>query len=248
MSRMDTNRFRELLPAPGTPEQSRSNGHPLHPASESRVRSRRQLTRVACNACRWKKSKCDGRRPVCSRCVAEDIECRYDSDPDVSRAVALRRKNESLTQDVRQLRHLVDRLCSLPSAEAHMLLNELRESQTGKRLEPIIFPKLDHTANSSHLNAIASQLKLAAHDTERTPRSSLRPLYRLRARPWTDVIENDLLISHLLSMYITWDAYFISMLEPDNFLQDMARGSLNCKYCSPFLVNAMLSLACVGPP
>ncbi|CAN8105418.1 unnamed protein product [Discula destructiva] len=45
-----------------------------------RPQKRRRIP-VACGACRSKKSRCDGDRPKCSSCLAQNIECVYLSPP-----------------------------------------------------------------------------------------------------------------------------------------------------------------------
>lgn len=64
------------------------------------------------------------------------------------------------------------------------------------------------------------------------------------ASPWTEVTDDNLLVSDLVSSWLIWDQYFYNWLDEDLFLRDMRSGDLNARYCSPFLVNAMLALAC----
>lgn len=70
---------------------------------------------------------------------------------------------------------------------------------------------------------------------------------KVPAKPWTNVTEDDDLVSHLVSLYFTWDYPFWSFLDRDVFLRHMARGDLESEFCSPFLVNAVLANACVSP-
>ncbi|KAK8087360.1 hypothetical protein PG994_002334 [Apiospora phragmitis] len=44
--------------------------------------SKRKLTTIACIHCRLKKTKCDGERPSCKRCLGKSIECTYPDDAD----------------------------------------------------------------------------------------------------------------------------------------------------------------------
>ncbi|EHK48687.1 hypothetical protein TRIATDRAFT_21764, partial [Trichoderma atroviride IMI 206040] len=53
---------------------------------------RRTETRVACEACRKKKSKCNAQRPTCKACELRGTECVYDADPTETRGQALKRK------------------------------------------------------------------------------------------------------------------------------------------------------------
>ncbi|PWY83610.1 hypothetical protein BO70DRAFT_386976 [Aspergillus heteromorphus CBS 117.55] len=69
------------------------------------------------------------------------------------------------------------------------------------------------------------------------------PVYRVPARPWTKVTDDDELVSHLISLWLTWTYPFFDWLDKDLFLRDMRAGQLQCQFCSPFLVNAILSEA-----
>ena len=80
------------------------------------------------------------------------------------------------------------------------------------------------------------------------PSKLVRPLYRLRAHPWTTVTDDDRLVSHLVSLYISWDDNFLSFMDRDRLLEAMARGDVRSEFCSPFLVNALLAYACVIMP
>ena len=66
------------------------------------------------------------------------------------------------------------------------------------------------------------------------------------AKPWTDVTADSDLVSHLVSLYFTWDYPFNAFLDEGVFLKHMAGADLGSQFCSPFLVNALLSNACVS--
>lgn len=66
------------------------------------------------------------------------------------------------------------------------------------------------------------------------------------AKPWTRVTADADLVSHLVSLYFAWDWPFTTVLDKGVFVRHMARGVLGSEFCSPFLVNAVLSNACVG--
>jgi hypothetical protein len=66
------------------------------------------------------------------------------------------------------------------------------------------------------------------------------------AQPWTEVTKDSDLVSHLVSLYFTWDYPFNSFLDEGVFLKHMTTADLGSQFCSPFLVNALLSNACVG--
>lgn len=55
-----------------------SAGQERSPGSEDDAPPpKRQRTALACNSCRSRKSRCNGKRPVCSMCSANDLQCVY---------------------------------------------------------------------------------------------------------------------------------------------------------------------------
>jgi hypothetical protein len=72
------------------------------------------------------------------------------------------------------------------------------------------------------------------------------PPIRVPTKPWTNVTDDDGFVSHLMSLYFTWDYPFYAFLDRDVFVKHMTAQNLNSDYCSPFLVNAILANACVS--
>lgn len=68
------------------------------------------------------------------------------------------------------------------------------------------------------------------------------PPFRGVASPWTTVTDDDLLVSNLVSVFFIWEGTFNNWIDKDRFLRDMLNGY--GQYCSSFLVNALLALAC----
>ncbi|KAJ5808041.1 hypothetical protein N7474_009310 [Penicillium riverlandense] len=68
--------------------------------------------------------------------------------------------------------------------------------------------------------------------------------YRVPAKPWTTVTDSDDLVSHLVSLYLTWGYPFYAFFCRETFVKHMRSGQLNSDFCSPFLVNALLANAC----
>ncbi|KAM9874793.1 hypothetical protein VDGL01_11114 [Verticillium dahliae] len=97
---------RKLLPsktssAVDAGPQSQATEEPS-PHSITRPKRRGPLTIAACFACRRKRIKCDGRRPVCSRCAAITSQptaaCAYGIEPNVTRNAAMKKQNAELCQ------------------------------------------------------------------------------------------------------------------------------------------------------
>ena len=67
---------------------------------------------------------------------------------------------------------------------------------------------------------------------------------------WTTVTTDPELIVHLLTMYFTWHYTYFTTLSKTLFYRDFFRGkplkntNRNQEYCTPLLVNAMLTLGC----
>ncbi len=72
------------------------------------------------------------------------------------------------------------------------------------------------------------------------------PTFRVPAKPWTTVTDDDGLVSHFLSLYLTWYHPCFPWIDQDVFINEMRTGDLNSEYCSPFLVNALLAEGCVS--
>lgn len=71
------------------------------------------------------------------------------------------------------------------------------------------------------------------------------PLYRVPAQPWTSVTDDEF-VSHLVSLYFTWQHSVLNWIDRDLFLRDMKSGNLDSRFCSPLLVNSILAVACVS--
>ncbi|KAF7590839.1 hypothetical protein BBP40_002308 [Aspergillus hancockii] len=68
--------------------------------------------------------------------------------------------------------------------------------------------------------------------------------FRVPARKWTTVTDDDALVSHLVSLYFTWDYPFYAFVDCKAFIHHMIAGNDESDLCSPFLVNALLAHAC----
>ncbi|KAJ5571668.1 pathway-specific regulatory protein [Penicillium sp. DV-2018c] len=60
--------------------------------------------------------------------------------------------------------------------------------------------------------------------------------YKVPAKPWTKVTDDDDLVSHLVSLYMTWDYPFFAFFDREVFLEHMARGNLNSDFCKTYAV------------
>ncbi|KAK8108068.1 uncharacterized protein PG998_010081 [Apiospora kogelbergensis] len=106
------NPYRPLFPKGdldgGTSEQSE-----VLPAKGSRGK----LTTTACVHCRIKKTKCDGERPSCKRCLTKQVECTYPDDGDA----------HIRTSRLVSYECLLGSLCNGSEADAEAIVHRLRQ-------------------------------------------------------------------------------------------------------------------------
>ncbi|KAF2851922.1 hypothetical protein T440DRAFT_516896 [Plenodomus tracheiphilus IPT5] len=116
--------FRPLQPAPMDQEA------PLQPQSRSMLpqKPKRTVTLGACVACRKRKSKCDGKRPVCTCCGQKETDCVYELGPNEKPSQAMKRKNEEMQGELSNLRQLYDFLRLRPEHEAMEILRRIRDN------------------------------------------------------------------------------------------------------------------------
>jgi len=91
------------------------------------------------------------------------------------------------------------------------------------------------------------------HDESRTRRAVMsiaaltdEPPIRVPAKPWTNVTDDDHFVSHLVSVFFIWHHSMYPSLDQDLFVREMNSKNLNSQFCSPLLVSAILTAACVS--
>jgi hypothetical protein len=115
--------FRALQPAL---MEEKSSPPQSHIRLLSRQRPKRTVTLGACVACRKRKSKCNGSRPVCTCCTQKKTDCVYEIGPNQNPSQAMKRKNEEMQSEVSNLRQLYEFLQSSPEEEAMEMLRRIR--------------------------------------------------------------------------------------------------------------------------
>jgi len=116
--------FRPLQPA--SAEHVASRRYYRSPLRASKAKRRPRLG--ACIACRERKSKCDGTRPICECCVQRATDCLYELAVDESPSDARKRKDERIQSEISALHRLVSSLRSCPEHEALNILHRIRGS------------------------------------------------------------------------------------------------------------------------
>lgn len=197
----------------------------------------------------------------CANCLKSRLECTLDSTADRRRRGALKRKIDELEDKEDLLVRLVDVLRESGNCRAYPLVNLIRSNAS----LPEIRYYIDHQLPRDELSrtpdileaahAVASAVPVNSGDDARSLRRILDakrlsdiPRFRVPARPWTRVVEDDDVVSHLVSLWFTWRQPFGGCwVDRGRFLRDMqAAGNVaRRRFCSPFLVNIILADACV---
>ncbi|TLD22092.1 hypothetical protein PspLS_07976 [Pyricularia sp. CBS 133598] len=242
-------RLRPLLPStPGGPSK-----RPPSPTSPRGPRKQKRTTVPA--AC--ESALCDGDRPECASCKATKVKCNYLEPPGVSPRENLLRRYNLARQDQRTL---VDEL--------------RRNGQESQILQQIIdAPSLDEA-----VALVTGTSDIAAHGVddgqERVDEPTIRPQLRpgesgsqeidwqpteMDVARWTGSEEDDKetlngLLTHLLSLFWTWDNTVSPIIDRCMFLEDLQSNSAHSGtlppgakqlFCTPFLVNCVLAVACL---
>lgn len=74
------------------------------------------------------------------------------------------------------------------------------------------------------------------------------PPFLVPAWPWTRLTTDDVFVSRLISLFLTYYNVYLKCVEEQSFLHAICSGQLDSEYCSPFLVNAICAYAAVRSP
>ncbi|KAL4905474.1 hypothetical protein BDW74DRAFT_152697 [Aspergillus multicolor] len=213
---------------------------------------RRKNVGTACTACKARKLKCTG-APPCTNCLKSRVECTLDETADKRRRGVLKRKIDELGDKEDLLVRLLEFLRDSSQRSTVPLLNLIRNHASPAEIRFY----LDHQLPRSDLTQIPELLEVYGDIEQRNlvdllsnrrildaRKPSDVPRFSVPARPWTSIVGDDNLVSRLVSLWFTWVHPFVNFIDRDLFIRDMQSSSLSASYCSPFLVNIILSEAC----
>ncbi|KAL6229680.1 hypothetical protein BDW75DRAFT_235016 [Aspergillus navahoensis] len=193
---------------------------------------------TACSSCKARKLKCTG-APPCANCLKSRLECTLDETADKRRRGVLKRKIDKLEDKEDLLVRLLEffressNRCTIP------LLNLIRHHASPAEIRFYIGQRPDRMQTPELIKVELPQRRII--DAEKP---SDVPRFSVPARPWTSIISDDDLVSRLISSWFTCVHPMYNFIDRDLFIRDMQSGSLSASYCSPFLVNIILSDAC----
>ncbi|KAJ9609741.1 hypothetical protein H2200_006069 [Cladophialophora chaetospira] len=246
--------LRPLAPAkpPHDDNGGSSSGSNVPSRGRSITRNARNNASAACMQCKAKRRKAnpipfaecvfktelDGRRKEAIKRKAEDAEHHRDLLAGLLRSI--RWSEEVDAQHLFQLiRH--DAPHAIINASIDEEVRKLRGHSPGT--DAIVDGLLKLRSEAAGLQEVAP-LARNRRKTMSVEQMSDEPLFRLTAKPWTIVTDDDYLVSHLTSLYFTWWNTFMHPLHQPVLIEAMQSRDLGSPLCSPFVVNAMLALAC----
>ncbi|RJE25613.1 hypothetical protein PHISCL_02080 [Aspergillus sclerotialis] len=225
--------------------------------SEQTSLPRPKKNSTACQPC--KQAKRSGPPSPCKACEGSDSECVFDESLDLRRKVAIRRTITELEESRNYYRNLLNSLLTtLRSSELDKVNNLLNLIRSNASLPDIAAavedfsvkpgdpPPADLTSfkASGDVTLQAAEKSFTDSHTQVTLEMLCdMPLFQVPAKPWTTVTDDDHLISHLFSLYFTWDHPFSQLFDQKIFLDEVAKGDLGSELCTPFLVNSLLAVA-----
>lgn len=205
--------------------------------------------------------QCSGPPSPCNACKGSDSECLFDESLDLRRKVAVRRSIAELEDSRNYYRDLLHALlASLRSPDPNTVDSLVSLIRSNASLPDIATLVADNAAHLGDVNAAES---IRRGNSEDIPLRLLTrpfsdshahvtlemlcdvPLFQVPAKPWTAVTDDNHLVSHLVSLYFTWDHPFSQVVDQDIFLAEMTKGDMGSGLCTPFLVNSILAMASV---
>ncbi|KAH6613171.1 hypothetical protein C7974DRAFT_380888 [Boeremia exigua] len=204
---------------------------------------------VACNSCRKRKTRCTGQQPHCQNCANEDLICIYTPD----RQNCLRAATYQNSQLLSFLRNLGADSRGAQKRKIDELLNAIEGD--GLATASAGVPEPDSNQTSSTVSAIttstgrmtrmnrllkeymlAVKIKIEGNRTsvDAVVPHSLINIARKRLHNKLHV-QSDTLVNRVIDRTFFEDA--LKYMDPSD--------QVGLRFCSPFLVNALLALACL---
>ena len=177
--------------------------------------------------------------------MEQNLSCVYDSEPDSTRMLTLKRRQRDLETEVEDLRQLYTYVQTRPEQEESEIFRRIRHGG-GNDFRNIV----DHI-RSGDLPLRASTVSPAPDDqrvkTVNEEAAAEPYAIKVPARPWT-TLAGDGLVSELIGAFFAWDGVFwLPFIDRASFIKDMRAGEPEkAKYCSPLLVHVICAIRAVS--
>ncbi|KAL8938140.1 MAG: hypothetical protein Q9211_003350 [Gyalolechia sp. 1 TL-2023] len=224
-----------------------------HAPKPTRRRTYGSITFNACTNCKKARTKCDGRKPACQRCINRQSPktCHYELHSKAAKQQMLREierlraENKHLAQEHSALDRKNNLLESIFQAledddESHddQSLHILHLLKRGKSLRSIA-EQLRRPSTTDLRNITPDserQLNMAIERYRQQWVESHDPCF------WIDVTDDSVLVEHLVTLYLTWIHPLHVLFDEEEFTSSFRK----CEdvYCSSAMVNAICAMAC----
>ena len=165
---------------------------------------------------------------------------------------AMERKIETLEDAERLLLDLVETLKDDQNIRTSQLINLIRSNASLDEIRLFLerqfspeeretMPAVGETQNHLAKMPMGESRARPGRGVMAIQRLADIPVHRVPAKPWTNVTDDDDLVSHLVSIWCTWSHPWFHWINRDLFIRDMQAGDLEAEFCSPFLVNTILA-------
>ncbi|KAL4757596.1 Zn(II)2Cys6 transcription factor [Aspergillus foveolatus] len=215
---------------------------------------RKRKVSTACTNCQNLRIKCAGQQDQpCANCIDTNVECVRNPSQDGRSKIPIRQRLKSLEEDqdlffrlLRTLRHDNQQVDSLLEyiVNEKASLKEIRQYMDHHFLPEDLERSFDLLEMDDEEGGSGYPATISTHRALSISRLCDIPPYTGPACPWTTVTDDSGLVSHLISLYFTWNHLFFNWIDRDLFLRDLNSGNADSPFCSPFLVNAILADAC----
>ncbi|EHA22972.1 hypothetical protein ASPNIDRAFT_37001 [Aspergillus niger ATCC 1015] len=198
-------------------------------------------------------SQCSGRPPPCKACQNTG-GCIFDETLDLRRKVAARRTQGELEYYRGLLYSLLETLRSSDEEKARQMLEKIRGNAQLNDLVTVIDASVTDfsDASSEHSKSVGPAEDIPSQHERPVVDAHLRitveklcdsPLFQVPSGPWTAVTKDDHIVSHLISLYFTWDHPLLQVLDQEMFLEHMSTKETDPNCCTSLLVNSILAVA-----
>ncbi|RKK65579.1 hypothetical protein BFJ69_g16157 [Fusarium oxysporum] len=200
---------------------------------------KRSMVKVACDACRQRKAKCDGRRPSCSTCIATGRECRYAAHPHELQLAAIKRKYDELQERMVDHEKLYDTLSARQPEEVEEILRRIQAGGDVKSVTEDIQEGdllLELTSSPAFIPQQLPARKVLSHQAVPYGPLAGDPQAQLPVREGPISFGQCRITSPTI---FEEDLKSLDPSSPSSSPPDMLL------FCSPFLANALLAVSCL---
>ncbi|KAJ9631203.1 hypothetical protein H2204_008288 [Knufia peltigerae] len=161
--------------------------------------------------------------------------------------MAWKRKVEELESHQRLLPDLMEAIRTGDSGQVEDLIGMIRTTTSNEEVSNHLatnFPHADEDESRSKSSTRQQSPQSSASRFSRTTLGLSTPMFKVPAKPWTAVTDDDWLVSHLVSLWFTWRHWCYPFIDRDIFIAAMQSGEENGGVCTATLVNMILADAC----